>query len=267
MSSESKNRLNNMSEYIDSKGYASVSELCDEFGISQATVRRDLIDLENQKKVKRLRGGALSTQGFPEIYPISGRGSYYIEEKNAIAHEALSFVHDGATIFLDSSTTCLAFARAIREVNPHITVVTNYFAIAQELMPAENVETLFIGGIVNKRYDSTDGELTEQMVRQVSFQLGFIGFDGTNQNQEITNNRLGAIKLKQIIIENSEKAIGLADHSKFETSALLPICPMSSLAAIITDSNVEADTLERYKSCGAEIILAGKLEFEHRMEP
>lgn len=53
-------RLCKMVEYIDDKNVVTISELCDEFRVSKATINRDLKMLEEKKLITRTHGGAMS---------------------------------------------------------------------------------------------------------------------------------------------------------------------------------------------------------------
>ena len=72
------NRLRN-------EGYIQVTELAEELNISTATIRRDLIHLEQEGICIRKRGGAVRTaQGVSSEIPYDIKRRKNIEEKNRI---------------------------------------------------------------------------------------------------------------------------------------------------------------------------------------
>ena len=87
------------------KTYISVEELAKMVFASEATIRRDLADLASAGLIKRVRGGASA------LAPSTGEVSTLIRqqtnivEKKRIAQAALSFLREGESYFIDSSTT------------------------------------------------------------------------------------------------------------------------------------------------------------------
>lgn len=52
------NRLDQIEKLIDEQGYSSVTELSEIFGVSKMTIRRDLAQLDEEKRIQRTYGGA-----------------------------------------------------------------------------------------------------------------------------------------------------------------------------------------------------------------
>src|SRR4051812_33518721 len=112
---ETSRRRAEIREMIDREGYVRLSELSQVFGVAPVTIHRDLDYLATNTDVERVRGGARSSVvGRHEIqsdYRL--RRAQAPREKMAIAERAMREVADGSTIFLDSSTSCLALAKRL----------------------------------------------------------------------------------------------------------------------------------------------------------
>src|ERR687897_642394 len=79
---------------LRSGGPAAVTDLSDQLGVSPATIRRDLVSLEEE-----------GDQPFAEVAEVR------VAEKDAIAAKAASLVEDGSSVLLDIGTTAYRLAR------------------------------------------------------------------------------------------------------------------------------------------------------------
>ena len=74
-------RKNFICNIINEKKAVRVSELSKELQITEATVRRDLDELQNEKKIRRTHGGAVALYPAGINYVISELSVERIEEK------------------------------------------------------------------------------------------------------------------------------------------------------------------------------------------
>lgn len=250
-------RRNAILQYINEHKHVYFSELYLTFDVSPATMRRDLTALEQKNLIRRFHGGAESIQSETDssAFPtIDHRIDRCVSEKKDIAHYSLQFIQDGSSIILDASTTCLHLAQAIKKANLHLTVITNYFKIANTLLDSETIDMLFIGGYVRKGYSSTSGIIAEDNLMDMNADIGFIGVDGITPEKGLSNNRLDVIEWKKLILKNSRVSYVLADHTKFDTAAILQIAPLSDITNIITDEALSDDILNRFGEEKRKII-------------
>src|ERR1700736_6833151 len=99
-------------EMLSSRRTVTASELKDIWGVTAATVRRDLAALEQEGVLVRSHGGAVSRMSSTNFQPSYETLSHsHSSEKHAIAREAEHLVLDGETIFLEGSTTVYELAR------------------------------------------------------------------------------------------------------------------------------------------------------------
>ena len=66
----------------------SVTEICEQFSISEATARRDLESLAEQGRLQRVHGGAILVEQAPPELPILQRESEQASEKQRIGQAA-----------------------------------------------------------------------------------------------------------------------------------------------------------------------------------
>jgi DeoR family fructose operon transcriptional repressor len=141
-------------ERIERQRKATVTELCERFHVSSATIRSDLRDLEAGGLLIRTHGGAMVKSKTGLELDMVQRGTQHLAEKRRIAERALELIEDGDTIILDTGTTCLELARLLGH-RRDLTVVTNDLPIALCLESVETVRVLFMGGLVRRNHHCT----------------------------------------------------------------------------------------------------------------
>ena len=208
-------------ELVNRKKGVRVTELSKQLGITEATVRRDLEELQNDKKLRRTHGGALPLYSASKNYIISELSGVNTEAKVKIAKKAYEFIDDNDTIMIDNSSTVMELARLLAEKPKNgITVITNSFYMVDILLCKDEIHLIHIGGEVRKHSNSTVGLITEQAIRNLRADKCFIGSNGidVNYGYSITNFEEAGVKCS--MLASSKQKFVLADHSKFGDSYL-----------------------------------------------
>ena len=227
-------RHNGIIQYLQEHGEASAQALAERFGVSLMTIRRDLAAIERTGQITRTHGGALLARAGIVEFSFAQASKRFREEKRAIALEIARFVEPGMSVSLDSGTTTLEVAKAIAGI-PSLTVLTSSLAIASVLYACENIDLVLLGGMVRKGSPDLNGWLTEENLRQFRVQLAVVGADGItregayNQNVELT-------RLCQVIMENSDRTILAADHSKLGHASFAKFASLRSFDLLVTGS-------------------------------
>src|SRR5688500_5532849 len=84
--------------FVREQQHASVEQLSAHFGVSEATIRRDLDKLHELGALQRAHGGAVAVERAAPELPIVRRMSESEAEKRAIGLAAANLVQDGETI-------------------------------------------------------------------------------------------------------------------------------------------------------------------------
>ena len=152
-----------------------LEELGEQFpDVSDMTLRRDLMELELQNKVIRVRGGAMSVL---EVQKRSGeayaqKSTINTDAKKVIAKKAVSLIDEGVSLFLDGGTTALYLAKEIPDQPCHI--FTNGIAVAEELAHKKQPEVVLVGGALIKENLSTASPYTKVFLENTNFELAII---------------------------------------------------------------------------------------------
>ncbi len=231
------------------------SELMERFNVSFETVRRDLEHLEKAGRLRRVHGGAvLSRLDYTKELPLNMREGAYVEEKREVARIAARFVNEGMSIAMDASTTNHHLARLLKNQITRLTVITNSLAIAQELSDVPGYRIILPGGVLHNEEQSMIGELAEQFTAMFHADLFFMSISGATLEEGLTDYGIGEVQVKKVMLQNAKRTIALADSSKLGAVSLLKVCGADEVECLITDSAVEPEFAESFKSKGIEVI-------------
>lgn len=206
-------RKNKILELLYKEGYCSVEQLSKMLNVSQMTIRRDLSLLENENIVVRCHGGAgLISTG--ELTPMVVRENYEVNEKKAIAANALEKLPGAGSVYIDSSSTCLQLAKSLPPEYP-ITVVTNSVRVLDEVSE-KKIKVYFTGG---KYYDydkACFGELAEKNLTNFHFDISFISPSGIVPSKGLFEFYEHEKRLRRLAMDFSDRIFVLCCVRKIE---------------------------------------------------
>ena len=232
-----------------------VSELSVTLDVSEMTIRRDLLKLEEAGMLKRTFGGAVPTSNFSTLrLSFAEKEAVYAEEKRCIGSVAASLIENGETIAFGAGTTTSQVMRHIGEVE-HLTVVTNAINIAMELTNRPNINLIVIGGSLREQSFSLVGSFGETILAQIHINKFFLGVTGISIEHGFTTMHLSEASRYQAMIKAAEETIVVADHSKFGRVTLAPVAGMREVTKIITDPGIPAEYLQKLRESGIEVII------------
>jgi DeoR/GlpR family transcriptional regulator of sugar metabolism len=246
---------------IRREGGVTVSQLALDHGVSAITVHRDLAELAAEGLIERVHGGARAVDGDAEAPQIETAWDKRVrqarEAKAEIARHAARLVEDGATIFLDSSSTCLALGRRLAEEPPGtITLVTNSPAIAFELT-AESIHVIVTPGEVDPHMRLIAGRWAREFLSALNVDIAFVSAAGITLEQGLTTSRRPLEDVVNAARAVARRTVALIDSTKFGRASLLTILRPHELDLLVVDSGLPTDVLETYRRVGVAIEQAG----------
>ena len=168
-------------EIVNRKKAVRVSELSKRLNITEATVRRDLDELQNEKKLRRTHGGAVALYPAGIEYVISELAVEHIEEKRRIARKAYEFIDDHDAVLFDGASTVLELSRLLAAGDKKgIIVLTNALSVVNVLATKKDITVIHLGGEVKYHLNSTVGKMTEERIRDVRVDKTFLGINGVD---------------------------------------------------------------------------------------
>ncbi len=249
-------RLEKIEDFVNQNKYVTITELTKKFGVSKATVRRDLLELEEEKKIVLARGGVMSKQkGTTFEPPYAEKQRINNAEKQRIAKAACALVEQGDMIMLDSGTTIFELTEFMFDVKG-VSIATSDLMVAMGLTKYSDINTILIGGgPVRKGYYTIIGHYAEHMLSQLHFDKAFMAVDSIDvvHGGMITN--MDELTLKTRMIEASNEVIILCDHSKFESTAFVSFCSIENISKIITGRELKPEIYRKFIDAGKEVQL------------
>src|SRR4051794_3768826 len=248
-------------ERIQREGGVSVADLAREMTVSSITVHRDLEQLSKDGLVERVHGGARSmpAAGPPNAIPPTGweqRAAVGRGAKATIAAHAAREVRSGSTIFLDSSSSCLALARQlVSEPATDLTLVTNSPAIAYELVD-ERILVIVTPGELDQHMRLLSGRWTTDFLSGLHFEIAFCSCAGVTLEAGLTTSRRALADVVNVARANAARTVGLIDGNKFGRASLLSIAPAQELDAVVTDESLDEETFLQYRAAGVALEIA-----------
>lgn len=218
-----------------------VAVLAKDLGVTPETIRRDLDQLEKEKKLQRVYGGAVKFQQTKSEPHFAKKMNLHAEEKREIGRKAAEFIHDGDTVMIDVGTTTIHLARSIADVKG-VTVVTNSLAVADELnQRLENKlfdgKVIVLGGLTNPEQRSIVGTLTCRMLEAFRFDKVFLSCGGLTIN-EISDYDFEECLVSTAMAERGNQVFLLADASKIDQQSFYKICPLTAVDYVISNEEM-----------------------------
>ncbi|MDR4890359.1 DeoR/GlpR family DNA-binding transcription regulator [Fredinandcohnia sp. QZ13] len=224
-------------------GVVKLQELIERTNSSESTIRRDLVQLEQENQLKRVHGGAALMHGNRTEPSYKEKIAKNIKEKIAIAKFASQFIQEGDSIFLDAGTTT-------QEIIPFLdheglTVVTNGVNLIEPLLE-RGIATYLIGGIIKPQTKAMIGSRALSSLNLYRFDKCFLGVNGIDLRYGFTTPDPEEALIKQTAMGLAKKSFILADHTKFNEVSFSRISSLKD-AVLITDDGLTKKELTSYQ--------------------
>ncbi len=242
-------------EKLEEEGQIYVNDLSKQFGVSEVTIRNDMLRLEKKHMLIRARGGAIKANRVGIDYELSKKHKLNLEQKQRIGKRAATLIEEGDTIIIDSGTTTLEMTKNISR-GSHITVITNALNIANQLVHSQNKQVIIPGGFLRKESLSMVGTPAEKSLKNYLCDKLFLGVDGLDIEYGLMTPNIEEAHLNQTMIKISQQLIVLADSSKFYRRSLAVICPISKINILVTDDGIPANYKANMEKLGVDVIIA-----------
>lgn len=228
-------------EYMQVRKSITVKRTAELCGVSDATARRYLDNLEKRGSVKRIHGGAVLKleNGCEQAH--SERMKHMILEKTRIAERAFGMIQDGNSVFVDSGVTMLLLAKRLHH-RKNLTVVTNNLDIAFQAELDKSSVMVVTGGIRRECAHLLTGQIAEHLLHKLSMDKVFLSADAVNMDKGVFNRSFLETGIKRSALASGRQRILLCDHTKFQRHALARICDVEDFDTILTDKGMDKET-------------------------
>lgn len=232
-------RLDQIVAYLKNHTLVTVEQLVEATNASPATIRRDLIKLDEQGVISRSHGG-VALRRFEPVQPTTNEKQLrFPEEKHAIARYGASLVQPGDAVVLDAGTTMLELARCLTHLP--LRVITVDLHIALFLAEFRQIEVTIVGGRIDDSSQSCIGEHGRQLLRGIHPDIAFMSCNTWSGETGVTTPTEEKAALKREVIANARRKVLLADSSKFGGRSLFNVVPLAAFDDVVTDVHLSVD--------------------------
>ena len=248
-------RIEKIAELVDKRGVISLSEIGEFFPkVSEMTLRRDLLALEEEGCIVRVRGGAKSVKDLQKTsgVPYAKTSNIHVGEKRTIAAKAAALIEKDMSIFIDGGTTALYFAKEMPDIP--CTVFTTGIAVAQELSKKTHVTIHLIGGMLKKENLSTVAAVAPAYFHDVNFEFAIISASAyTAECGFCCDSMMEAEQLK-LLRSKAKQTYMMLDSSKIGRIKPYTFARAEDINVLITDKDFPDALKEQFKAKDIVVI-------------
>jgi len=234
-------RSRNIKEYIIKKGFVSTKELSQHFNVSEQTIRKYLVKLDNSGEITRVHGGAKNKSTFFDRLNIN------VESKRNLSKICAELIDDNDTIYIDSGTTYYFLIDYLSE-NIKINIITTSILTAKRIKDRSEHNVYLVGGYID---DITYGTYSSESIKQVSsiiFDKSFFGTSGFSLDYEFTENNFDFLDFQNEIRKNTISSIIAAGSDKENIVASKKSFAFSDIDIFITEKSISKKIKKRLEN-------------------
>lgn len=246
------NRQNRILDYLEVNPRIRVNEMANDLRVSTETVRRDLAELDNAGRIQRTYGGAVSIKTFEPA--LAERSTLHVSAREDIARIAVDYVKSANSLFIGGGATTLHFARALRQIDKPLTILTPSFSIATELSANPQIMVMALPGVVEANEGLVVGGETLKCIAQYHTSMAIMGASGID-TQGVSEALINVAHVYSAMISNARETVILADSSKFGTRSLQQITDLNANVSIFTDMKPEPQIVEVIERNKAKLFI------------
>ncbi len=227
---------------INELGVVNLKDIALQLGVSETTVRRDFEKLEKQGKLKRVQGGATTSEG-PDALLDSAqlttrlKTNVNLAEKQLVGAYAASLVQEGQCVYLDDGTSILPLAEILMHKKVHI--VTNSTLLLQKAQRAE-ADIFLVGGRYQPYYELVVGPIALEILDKFHFDHAFIGCFGISLEKQVAYTmETDTMSMKTLAIKNARQKHLLMDSSKLTKAGFYTVANLSDFDTVICNRPAE----------------------------
>ena len=245
-------RQEQIKEMIEVRKVVSIRQLQEAFPtVSLMTIHRDLDALVSAGSIVKFRGGAKSVRhtGDPEF---NERMRENNPGKQAVARKALELIQPNSALFLDASTTNLALAKALPDIN--LNIFTTGPSIALELCRLQNPVVTLCCGTINRKNLAVSGQITLEMLDRINIDLAFIGVSGCSLEAGFTCGTEGDMLVKRKVIGKARRSVLACTKDKLNCLMPYTFARLEDVDYLLSDEAMPESFVKAAEEAGVILL-------------
>ncbi|WP_331482101.1 DeoR/GlpR family DNA-binding transcription regulator [Paraclostridium ghonii] len=226
-----------------------VTKLSELLNVSQVTIRKDLIQLENKGLIIREHGFATLNSSDD----INNRLAYHYDIKRRIAKVATESVMDGETVMIESGSCCALLALEISRTKKDITIITNSAFIAEYIRKEYNTRIILLGGEYQNESQVMVGPITRKCVESFFVDKLFIGTDGFSELSGFTGKDYMRSETVRDMARQANNVIVVTESTKFFQKGVVNLIATDEISSVVTDVNIPKEYEDYLSSKNIEV--------------
>jgi DeoR/GlpR family transcriptional regulator of sugar metabolism len=224
-----------------------------EFNVSEDAIRRDLRALAAEGRCRRVYGGALPITS--SSVPMSARMDEAREQKEALAHAAVSLIQRGELVFLDSGSTNLALVGLLPE-DYDLTVATNSIDIAAAVLRRADLPLVMIGGAVDPAVGGSVDARAVQDVAQMNIDRCFMGACAVSSKGGASAFGIADAAFKRAVLAASNHCVVLATTDKLAVRAPHRVASIKDIDCLVVEHDIPRADYSALSKAGLKVLKA-----------
>lgn len=228
-------------------------ELVSALGVSPASVRRDLIELESRRLIYRTHGHVRALDG-PEIPPALRRTRGEVSKRRIARAVAERLPDERYAIALSGGTTTAAVAAELIG-RSSLTLVTNSLTIAELVHSNPSAHIVLSGGALRPQSLEMVGPIAEHTFSGFNVGWAVLGADGVAVDAGVTTHDDTEARTNRAMMASAQRTIVVADGSKIGVVTLAQMVPLTDVDLLVTDASADPEHLDRIRAAGIEVVV------------
>ncbi|WP_254273775.1 HTH-type transcriptional regulator GlpR [Haloarcula marina] len=237
---------------VNSADRVTVEELTDEFGVSGATIRRDLASLAEDGLIERFHGGALPASDDGTADAGDGDTLKNPNGKRAIAGRAVEELGDGDAVFFDTGQTTMQVAKEIPD-GVSLLVATNSPENAFELRESCG-EVKVVGDSLRPTSDALVGPSGESYLRKTNFDIVFLETDAIQEDGSLSVSNEDEARIKSLLVDSGHRVVLVADGSKLGRQSFREFATVDDIDVFITDVALSDEMAAVFERASVRVV-------------
>jgi DeoR family fructose operon transcriptional repressor len=239
-------------EIVAEENGSTVADLAGRLDVSDATIRRDLRDLEDDGRIERSHGGALPVENVGEERTYGQKQVQKRDAKRTIGRRAAGTLQDGQVVFFDSGTTTIEVAKHVPK-DVSITAATNSPLVSMQLAEA-GIEVKVTGGTLRRSTWSLVGPTSESFLDRTNFDVLFLGTNGIHPEAGLTTPNEDEARIKSQMCEKASHVVLVADGDKFGRRSFFRFASFEDVDTIVTEIPLPPTYRDPFETAAVEIV-------------
>lgn len=256
-----------LAEARSGDGRVSVARLSAHLGVTYATIRRDLDDLEREGLLRRQHGGARLVRTSPFELSLPMRAATEQAERGLVASAVVRMLPQDGVVLLDSGALMLSIAERFPR-DRELMVVTNNLPAARVLGAFSNLTVLTLPGQVRRLTQATVDEISRSRLDGLRVDLALLGANGVTAEHGATTTIPAEAAIKRAMLTAADRSILAVSASKFTQVSFCGFAEVEEFERIVTDDRLDEATRAELADAGAELtVVSAESPAEPLAEP